>query len=231
MRRRWRALPVLLVGVLALTACVAPPTGPLPGAGDDGPDPVTVARTSVVRIRAIGACGVGVGTGFVIPGRRIVTNRHVVEGSRRVEVETWDGRPVPVGSVRQGRTTDLAVIDLRSQGARRVPALPLAEEAAPLGTRLTALGYAEAGPAVATSGQLIDMPRGRRFLGEPDRVLRMGTSVRPGNSGGPLIDDDGEVVGVVYAYEIATQYSLAIPLLRLRASLRDPAAFEPVRPC
>lgn len=167
MRWRWRALLVLLAGLLALTACVAPPSGPLPGAGDDGPDPVTLARTSVVRIRAIGACGVGVGTGFVIPGRRIVTNRHVVEGSRRVEVETWDGRPIAVGSVRQGRATDLAVIDLRPQGARRAPELTLAEEAAPLGTRLTALGYAEAGPAVATSGQLIDMPRGDASSASP----------------------------------------------------------------
>lgn len=230
MTSRRRTLVALAMAALVAVGCVAPPQGALPGAGDR-PDPVTLARGSVVRIRAVSPCGVGVGTGFVIDGGRIVTNRHVVEGARRLSVETWAGDPVRVGAARQGRDTDLAVIELARAGRRDLQPLTLAAEPAAVGNRLTALGYAEAGPAVATSGQLIDEPRGRRFA-EPGRVMRMGTSVRPGNSGGPLLDGDGEVVGVVYAYEIATRYSLAIPLTRLETVLANPGReLEPVRPC
>jgi S1-C subfamily serine protease len=206
----------------------APP--PLEEVSDVGIDEEEVARESVVRIRAVGACGVGVGSGFVVEGGRIVTNRHVVQGARTFDVQTWDGEPVAVGGARQGRATDLAVIDLQPRAARRFEPLVLARRPADVGDALTALGYAEAGPAVATHGQLIDLPNGRRF-GEPGQVLRMTANVRPGNSGGPVLTDDLRVAGVVYAYEVATQYALAIPLPRVRDALDDPGAFEPVRPC
>ena len=99
-----------------------------------------------------------------------------------------------------------------------------------MGARLAALGYALAGPAKITHGQFLDRAPGRRFE-EPGPVLRMSTSVQPGNSGGPLIDEEGRVVGVVYAYEIATLLSLAVPRERLQDVLADPAALEPVQPC
>ena len=230
MTHRLRATVGALAVLAALTtACVPGPPEDIAGA-TEGDDPVTIARESVLRIRAVGACGVAIGSGFVVDGRHLVTNRHVVAGASRLQVETWDGRRVAVGDAHQAVDTDLGVIDLPARSARRLEPLALAAEPTPVGARLTALGYAMAGPAVSTQGQFLDRPRGRRFE-EPARVMRMSASVRPGNSGGPLLNADGEVVGVVFAYETATLNSLAIPRDRLEDVLADLDGLEPVVPC
>lgn len=157
--------------------------------------------------------------------------RNVVDGAEQLDVETWDGRPVRIGAARQARATDLAVIDLPARSARRLDPLAIARQPASPGDPLTAIGYAEAGPALITHGQMIDTPSGRRHLGEPGTVVRMSTGLRHGNSGGPVLSDHQEVVGVAYALDLETNLTLAIPMRRLRATLADPAAFEPVQSC
>jgi len=225
-----RLLPpaALLLAAVLSTACVPAPTGEVAEA--EPPTPVELAQASVVRIRNVSACGVAIGSGFVIDGNRIVTNRHVVAGARELEVETWDGRPVSIGTAREGVDTDLGVIDLRGRSARQMEPLPFDEDGLEVGDRVGAMGYALAGPIVTTFGQFLDRPRGRPFL-EPDRVLRYNTTVEHGNSGGPLVNREGEVVGVVFAYEIATGHGLAIPLERLEMTLTVPGATRPVTPC
>ena len=156
--KRLAPLVALLLAATLSTACVPPPTGEVAEAAP--PTPVEAARESVVRIRNVGACGVGIGTGFVIDGNRIVTNRHVVTGARRLEVETWDGRPVAIGDAREGVDTDLGIIELRPRSARDFEPLPFHEGSLEIGTRVSAIGYAEAGPAVTTSGQYLDSAPG-----------------------------------------------------------------------
>jgi S1-C subfamily serine protease len=224
-----RALGLVLGAVLTLSACVPGPPEDIAGAAQAA-TPVEEAVDSVLRIRSVSPCGTSIGSGFVLEGGLLVTNRHVIEGARRIQVETWDGRPVAIGAARVGVETDLGIIDLPRATVRRFDALPLADEPLGLGTPLAALGYAQAGPVRTTRGQFLDRAPGRRFE-EPGPVLRMSTSVQPGNSGGPLLDEDAHVVGVVYAYEVATLLSLAVPRERLQDVLADPAALEPVRPC
>ncbi len=229
-RSRTRAALGALALCAVLTGCVPPPPAEILGALE-AEDALEQAADNVLRIRSLSACGGGVGSGFVVDGR-LITNRHVIEGASRIEVETWDGRPVPIdeASARVGVGTDLGVIDLARGAQRRVDALPLAEEEPAPGASLTAIGYAMARPAVTTTGQFLDEARGRRF-GESGPVMRMNTSVRPGNSGGPLLNDEAQVVGVVFAYETATLHALAVPRDRLEAVLADPQAMEPVTPC
>jgi S1-C subfamily serine protease len=182
-----------------------------------------------VRIRASGPCGLSIGTGFVIEGDRVVTNNHVVAGATEFELETWDGREIAATGAHQAAGTDLAVIDLDPADQDLVP-LPLVDGITGVGQHLTAVGYPMAGPLASTRGNLLDRPGGRRF-GESGPVLRLGTSVRPGNSGGPLLDDEGAVAGVVFAYEIDTLHALAVPHDRLQDVLADTAALEPVEAC
>jgi S1-C subfamily serine protease len=231
MRRRLGPVVAFAVAAsLVATSCVPPPVETAAGAVE-APSGEALARDSVVRIRSVGSCGVAIGSGFVIDGRRLVTNRHVVAGARRLDVETWDGEPVRIGDARQALETDLAVIDLPARSARQFEPLELAEDPAGVGGSLTAIGYAEAGPAVITRGQLVDRPSGRHHLNEPGDVLRMSTGLRHGNSGGPVLTDDQQVAGVAYAYDPDTLLTLAIPMERLRRVLDDPAAWEPVQPC
>ena len=82
MTRRLLPLAALLLAAALSTACVPAPTGEVAEA--EPPTPVELAQASVVRIRNVSACGVAIGTGFVIDGQRIVTNRHVVAGAREL---------------------------------------------------------------------------------------------------------------------------------------------------
>ena len=214
---------------LLLSACVPGPPEEIAGAAE-ADTPIEQAVDSVVRIRSVGPCGSSVGSGFVTEGGHLVTNRHVIDGASRIQVETWDGRPVRIGAARVGVDTDLGIIDLPRATVRRFDVLPLADEPLGPGTRLAALGYARAGPVRTTRGQFLGRAPGARFA-EPGAVMRMSASVQPGNSGGPLIDEDGQVVGVVYAYEVATLLSLAVPRERLQDALADPSMLEPVRAC
>ena len=214
---------------LLFSACVPGPPEEIAGA-TEADTPIEQAVDSVVRIRSVGPCGSSVGSGFVTEGRHLVTNRHVIEGASTIQVETWDGRPLRIGAARVGVDTDLGIIDLPRATFRRFDALPLADEPVIEGASLAALGYARAGPVRTTRGQFLGRAPGARFA-EPGAVMRMSASVQPGNSGGPLIDEDGQVVGVVYAYEVATLLSLAVPRERLQDALADPSMLEPVRPC
>ena len=97
--------------------------------------PIEQAVDSVVRIRSVGPCGSSVGSGFVTEGGHLVTNRHVIDGASRIQVETWDGRPIRIGAARVGVDTDLGIIDLPRATVRRFDVLPLAEVLAHFGGR------------------------------------------------------------------------------------------------
>lgn len=225
--RRWRVALLACAGLALLAGCVPGPPE-LAAFTDPAASPEVAARASVVRIRNGSSCSVSIGSGFVIDGDRIVTNRHVVEGARELQVETWDGRPIAVGAARQARDTDLGVIELTARSARRLQPLPLAGDGAEPGDQLTAIGFPDAGPALITRGQLQDRPRHK--VGERGEVLRMSTSLRHGNSGGPVLNADHEVVGVAFALDFQTNLTLAIPMERLRRLLDDPRGWQPVEP-
>jgi S1-C subfamily serine protease len=146
-------------------------------------------------------CGVEAGSSFPVGNDYMVTNAHVVAGAQRVDVERPDGRTLPATVVLFDPEVDVAVL--------RVP-----------GIGLTPLTLIEADPARSTTGAVIGYPggggeqavpmavrgtetaQGRDIYGSglvQRRIEVLAAHVIPGNSGGPAVDRNGNVVGLVFA--------------------------------
>lgn len=173
---------------------------------------VREASRSVVKITGRAVCGRGIeGSGFVYGPGRVMTNAHVVAGVREPFVDV-DGRELPGQVVVFDPGLDIAVIATSDLG---VPALDFDESGAP-GQSAAVLGFPLNGPFDARSARI----REQMTLRSPDiydrgEVLRETFSirglVRSGNSGGPLVSTDGDVLGVIFAASIsdsATGYAV-----------------------
>ena len=183
------------------------------------------AAQITVRVRNLTCQGVARGSGFAIDQHTLVTNRHVVAGADRLEVNTADGRTLNVSTARVGVLGDVAFVTVDG-------ALPVSADlsgTATQGSDIAAVGYPLGGPFTITRGVVIDRVDGFDFS-VPGDILRISAQVQPGNSGGPLLDRTGNVAGVVYAIEIATGLGLAIPMDTVNA-LIDDAGFEAVPAC
>jgi S1-C subfamily serine protease len=154
-------------------------------------------------VRILGsACGLAIeGSGWVIAPDEVLTNAHVVAGETDTTVEAYGAPPsLPATVVLFDAYNDLAVLRVPDLG---LPTLSLARQS-PTGTAAAILGYPENGPFVAEPGR-IGMTR--RVLtenaygrGPVTRQLTLVRGlVRPGNSGGPAVDANGQVVATIFA--------------------------------
>jgi S1-C subfamily serine protease len=159
------------------------------------------ARRSVVRIVG-SACGLGIeGSGWVAGGDLVVTNAHVVAGEADTVVQP-DGLPpgLQARAVVFDPHDDIAVLRVPGLAA---PALTL-NSAAPSGTAGAILGYPLDGPFVSEPGRIgqTETVNTEDAYGNGP-VLRKITTlrgyVRPGNSGGPIVDARGRVLATVFA--------------------------------
>lgn len=233
-----RAL-LLAALVVASSACVAPPADEHVSApatigttrvlvGDSATEVRRkAARQSSVRVRAVSCDGVATGSGFLLDDRRMVTNRHVIAGAYKVDVETWDGSTLSLRIVSSANIADLGIVTLASEVPS--PATLAEDEAAP-GDDVYAAGYPLGDAFTLTSGHVVDVVD-NPGLGNSGDTIRMNAEIHPGNSGGALLDNDGQVVAVVYAIEKATGLGLAIPVSRLKSVMANPSAFAPVKAC
>lgn len=222
------ALAVVIAAVGA-GACVSPPPAEVAAPGDGllNQEPVIDPRAYTVRIRATSCEGFGIGSGFLLDANTIITNRHVVEGSDTLEVETYEGDRLQVDVASQGTVADLAVVKI-AEGIGKTAELAADDPAG--GTVVRAYGYAGGGPMRVTEGRVKDYVVDDR-LGNAGKVMRADLEIRPGNSGGPALDASGAVIGVVYAVEIQTKMGLIVPLSTLRKVLEDDSQLEDVEGC
>ena len=174
---------------------------PAPPVALDDPE-LQRAAASVARVSGNAyACGRGsAGSGFVIAEDRVVTNAHVVAGVDTPIVE------LPGVAAREGRVVyfdpidDLAVIAVDDLGA---DVLPFSPTLAP-GDAAAVQGYPYGGPftmvpAGVESVGTANVPDVYDESWNPREIYALDAVVRPGNSGGPLLTDDGAVAGVVFA--------------------------------
>lgn len=160
---------------------------------------MVAAEGSVVRVLGT-ACGLGVeGSGWVAGPGLIVTNAHVVAGEEDTTVTTSDGASLPATAVHYDPENDLALLNVDAE----LPALALAPDPTS-GATAAVLGYPENGPYAVSPARLGDT---RDTISEdsygrgPIRraITSLRGNVRSGNSGGPLVDTRGRVVGTVFA--------------------------------
>ncbi|HET7323082.1 MAG TPA: trypsin-like peptidase domain-containing protein [Halococcus sp.] len=154
---------------------------------------------SVVLVSVTTTDGKGVqGSGFVYRDSYIVTNAHVVNDAMDVQVRFSRGEWRAGTVVGIDPSSDLAVIRIRNP-PQYANALPLVENEPPIGTKVAAIGspYSLEGSIssgiVSAVNRSIPAPNGYTI---PD-AIQTDAPVNPGNSGGPLLNLDGEVVGVI----------------------------------
>jgi putative serine protease PepD len=198
-----------LAGNGALEETGAPaPAGPRAGAGATARPSGSIAyiaataTPSVVTLRVTGADGVATGSGWVYDGRgHIVTNNHVVAGaasSDAITVVLSDGKQVDGKVVGRDASYDLAVVkvdrtDLKPLRLGRSADVVVGDQVvavgAPLGLDSTVTtGIVSALDRPVTPGEAND----QSYI----NAIQTDAAINPGNSGGPLLDMDGDVIGV-----------------------------------
>ncbi len=161
---------------------------------------VAHAGQSTVKVIGDGCGQIQEGSGFVVEPGVIVTNAHVVAGIPDPVVEDASGSHTTT-VVSFDPSYDLAVLRV---GDLHDPALSLDGQQVPRGTQAAVLGYPGGGPFTANAAGVMAEFRaeGRDIYGQglTERdVYEIQAVVRPGNSGGPLVEPDGVVIGVVFS--------------------------------
>lgn len=180
---------------------VAGPAAPLNPPGEaivSDPD-VLRAGDSVVRVLST-ACGLGIeGSGWSAAPGLVVTNAHVIAGTDDTTVTTQHGVELDATPVYYDPRKDLALLRVGAE----IPALAISSRRQ-VGADAAVLGYPENGPYSLTPARVGDtqvtISQDSYGRGPIDRTITaLGGKVRSGNSGGPLVDERGEVIGVVFA--------------------------------
>jgi serine protease Do len=145
----------------------------------------------------------GLGSGFIIdPKGVIVTNDHVVRGANRVEVLLQDGRRFVAKDIKTDPKTDLAILHIDAKGS--LPCLEWGDsDAMEIGDRVLAIGAPLGMTGTVTSG--IVSAKGRDIhMNQYDDFIQTDAAINPGNSGGPLVNMEGQVIGVNSAIKSGT---------------------------
>jgi S1-C subfamily serine protease len=218
-------LPIPCIGIVV-------PVGPVSGA-----DPrqvrqvVAEAGRSTVQIVSMGCGNVVVeGSGFVVAPGLVVTNAHVVAGAS--SISEYDGaQSLPATPVFFDPNFDLAVLRVPDLTA---PSLPIDAEYVPRGTKAVVLGFPEGVSTLnaQAAGVLMrfdpESPNIYDTASTQRQIYELQALVRPGNSGGPAIEPDGEVIGIVFSRDASNSeigFALASPdvLQRVHKAEQRPA--------
>lgn len=249
--RRFAAfLPLLLLGLPAAASAASVPNrrSEIVGVVDRvGPAVVNISAEKIVSRRRtpmdlfFDPLGGGrnrsfrtqsLGSGVVVDPKGIVlTNNHVIAGASRILCTFSDGRELPAEVVGTDADNDLAV--LRIEGAKGLPAVELGRSNGLfIGETVIAIGNPLGLASTVTTGVLSAVGR---TVKEGERVytdfLQTDAAINPGNSGGPLVNIEGDLIGINTAIIASAQgIGFAIPIDRARKVMEDLIRFGEVRP-
>ncbi|MGC4175749.1 S1 family peptidase [Demequina sp.] len=218
-----RRLAAMVVGCLTLAGCSALPQGPDPLPSTFIPDVeasaapdadvvggFTVAEREALRVRVRTCESYMTGTAFAIDETHAITNRHVVEGATDITVTGYDGRSYTVKKSVLARNDDLALLTIEET----FPNIATLAEAEPShGDELTIAGYPLGEALVVRSGPFTRDVTDTVGTSD-DMVYEIRVESHPGNSGSGVTNEDGKIVGVLYASnDVDTSYAVSLPTL------------------
>jgi serine protease Do len=168
--------------------------------GQDEQNVIRVARQVSPAVVSISRSG-GSGSGVVVRSDGIVlTNAHVVGNARAVEVRLADGRSIPGQVLGRDPSIDIAVVRVN---ARDLPAAPVGDsDALEAGQTAIAIGNPLGLERTITTGVVSAVNRSPRGFGL-DGLIQTDAAISPGNSGGPLLDSRGRLIGINTAVIVA----------------------------
>ena len=158
----------------------------------------------VVQITATSPTRMALGSGFVIDKTgHIVTNEHVIAGAHKVQVSFSGTDPIVAKVIGKDASTDVAVLQVKAHSCSLTP-LPLGDsDSVEVGDNVIAIGNSLSLTRTATAGivsaveRTIDAPNGFSI----GHAIQTDAAINHGNSGGPLLNGDGKVIGVTAQIE------------------------------
>jgi S1-C subfamily serine protease len=158
-----------------------------------------VALAGFIPSTTLQAADTTVGSGFVIGSQgEILTNAHVVENCESITIGFPSGSSEIAVLIAHDQKNDLAVVRTKNQPSLGTAAF---REGAPVraGDTVVALGYPLSGILASNASLSVGNVSALAGLGDDSRYLQISAPVQPGNSGGPLLDTSGHLVGIVTA--------------------------------
>ncbi|HVM66120.1 MAG TPA: serine protease [Acidimicrobiales bacterium] len=203
---------------LLLSIVVGTPTRTTPAGADYTPVDAQAALAALQRSTAqVMAFGCNLerhdGTAVAVAGGQLLTNAHVVEGSRLIDVVP-DNAATQVGG--QPLVADAGDVAVVTGAGQAPPALTLAAQDPAPGTTVRVAGFPAGAPGLMMmTMQVTDYVAGGA-VGEPWPVIHLSSGVRPGMSGGPVLDPAGHLAGILFGNELPDNRALAVPASQLR---------------
>lgn len=177
---------------------------------------VAKVRDSLVQI-SNGRGGAGAGTIWHADGL-IITNHHVITGRSSLKVTLPDGRTLPARLLASDPDHDLAAL---SVNANNLPTIALGDsKQLQPGQWVLAVGHPWGVPGAVTAGIVIDMGLPPEIPPSQGEFIQVGLPLRPGHSGGPLVDVHGRLVGI-NTMITGPSVGLAVPIHIVKAFLRE----------
>ncbi|MFW7415810.1 trypsin-like peptidase domain-containing protein [Demequina sp. SO4-18] len=225
------------VAWVALSGCAALPTAPPPlpstfvpevaapspepgiPVGDDG---FTVVERVALRVTVETCDEYRNGSAWVLDENTAVTNRHVIEGAVDIELTSYDGQRYEGTASVLSDDVDLALVDIDGTFPE---AAQLATAEPSTGDPVFVVGYPEAGRLTTTTGIYAGtVPDNSGVDGEG--AFAIAADTKQGNSGSPTVDENGDVIGVVFASDESTT-TIVVSLESLQTFLGDPSLQVP----